>query len=50
MALARLAERWTQDAAGRAVLPSEDLEAVLSDRARWRAWALALEASVEWER
>lgn len=43
-------ELGTGDDPGWTTASTEDLDLLLEDRARWRAWARALEGSVEWAR
>lgn len=50
IALADLQQRWTDLDDGTVLVPAEDLDAVLEDRARWAAYAQALEAAGRWAR
>ena len=46
--LIRREARWV-DLGGRVTMPGADLELLLLDRARWKAWALALEEAGAWK-
>jgi len=42
--------RWRDQEGDRVSLPQADLEAVLLDRLRWKAWALALAEAGTWRK